>query len=110
MNGNITIDISLKVFNKPYIPYLDNIDRYLVLYGGAGSGKSVFTAQRYIYKMLNQKMNLLVVRATAKSNRDSTFALLKRVISESIFENYDVTEVILNTENKKNIVKIKEST
>lgn len=35
---------------------------------------------------------------------------VKRVISESIFENYDVTEVILNTENKKNIVKIKEST
>ena len=103
MNGNITIDISLKVFNKPYIPYLDNIDRYLVLYGGAGSGKSVFTAQRYIYKMLNQKMNLLVVRATAKSNRDSTFALLKRVISEwNLTELFKINDSDLRIKNKFN--------
>lgn len=32
------------------------------------------------------------------------------VIGESIFENYDVKEVVLNTKNEKNIVKIEEST
>lgn len=44
------------------------------------SGKSYFIAQRYIYKCLTRKMNLLVVRQTGKSNRDSTFAILVHVI------------------------------
>jgi phage terminase large subunit len=32
--------------------------------------------------MLQEKINLLIVRATAKTNRDSTFALMKQVISK----------------------------
>jgi len=81
--SEVNINISKKVFNKAFIPYLDNDKRYLVFYGGAGSGKSFFVVERYIYKMLkNKKFNLLVVRATGKSNRDSTFALFKQVISK----------------------------
>jgi phage terminase large subunit len=81
--SEININISSKVFNKAFIPYLDNDKRYLVFYGGAGSGKSFFVVERYIYKLLKSKMfNLLVVRATGKSNRDSTFALFKQVISK----------------------------
>lgn len=81
--SEININISKKVFNKAFIPYLDNDKRYLVFYGGAGSGKSFFVVERYIYKMLkSKKFNLLVVRATGKSNRDSTFALFKQVISK----------------------------
>jgi len=79
--SNVNIKISKKVFNKKYIVYLDNDKRYLIIYGGAGSGKSYFIGQRYIYKLFNSKMfNLLVVRATGKSNRDSTFALFKQII------------------------------
>lgn len=79
----VTIKIPSKVFNKVYIPYLDNLNRYLIFYGGAGSGKSYFVVERYIKKILQQKMmNLLVVRATGKSNRDSTFALFKQVINK----------------------------
>lgn len=74
------VEISKKVFNDAYIPYLDNTDRYLVFYGGGSSGKSYFIAQRYIYKCLTTKMNLLVVRQTGKSNRDSTYAILVHVI------------------------------
>ena len=81
--SEVNINISSKVFNKAFIPYLDNDKRYLVFYGGAGSGKSFFVVERYIYKLLKSKMfNLLVVRATGKSNRDSTFALFKQVISK----------------------------
>ena len=80
---NVNINISKKVFNKVYLPYLDTITRYLIFYGGAGSGKSFFVVERYIYKLLKlPMMNLLVVRATGKSNRDSTFALFKQVISK----------------------------
>lgn len=77
----VEIELSAKVFNKSFLPLLECDSRYLVLYGGAGSGKSVFVAQRYLFKMCNKKRcNLLVVRQTAKSNRDSTFALFKQCI------------------------------
>jgi phage terminase large subunit len=76
----ININISKKVFNDVYLPYLEKHPRYEVYFGGAGSGKSVFVAQKKIYKCLMQRMNMLVVRQTARTNRDSTFALLKQVI------------------------------
>ena len=83
MTKNVNISISKKVFNKVYIPYLDDLNRYIIFYGGAGSGKSFFVVERYIYKILkNKMMNLLTVRATGKSNRDSTFALFKQVINK----------------------------
>ena len=82
-NNEINIHISSKVFNKAFKPYLNTDTRYLVFYGGAGSGKSYFICERYIYKLLKAKrFNLLVVRKTGKSNRDSTFALFKQVISK----------------------------
>ena len=83
MNNEINIKISKRVFNQAFLPYLNNDKRYLVFYGGAGSGKSYFIAERYIYKLLKSKrFNLLVIRATGKSNRDSTFALFKQVIGK----------------------------
>lgn len=85
----INVKISKRVFNDKYIPYLDNEDRYLIFWGGGSSGKSYFIAQRWIYKITKQKMNLLVVRQTGNTNRNSTFALFKQVIRnwklESLF-------------------------
>ena len=78
-----TIDFSRlpDVINKAYYPYLWDTRRFNVFYGGAGSGKSVFVAQRYIYRLLTERgRNLLCIRKVDKSNRDSTFALLKQVI------------------------------
>lgn len=79
---NIKINISKQVFNPVYLPYLEKHWRYETYWGGAGSGKSFFIAQKKIYKGLKQKMNLLVVRQTGDTNRDSTFALFKQVISK----------------------------
>ncbi len=72
------------VFNKKFLPLLgDDRHRYLVLYGGAGSGKSVFAAQRLLVRMMGSFLcNLLVVRAVASTNRDSTYALFKQIISQ----------------------------
>ena len=79
----VVVKISKKVFNSAFIHLLNCTKRYLILYGGAGSGKSFFVGERYIYKLLNNKMcNILVVRKTGKSNRDSTFALFKQIISK----------------------------
>lgn len=83
MKNEINISISKKVFNKAFIHLLECVKRYLILYGGAGSGKSYFICERYLYKLLkNKTCNLLVVRKTGKSNRDSTYALFKQIISK----------------------------
>ncbi len=85
----MNVNIDKKVFNEVYLPYLDNEDRYLVFYGGGSSGKSYFIVQRFIYLLLKKKMNLLVVRQTGDTNRNSTFALFMQVIAnwhmESLF-------------------------
>jgi phage terminase large subunit len=68
-------------FNEVYLPYLKNLKRYNIFYGGAGSGKSVFVVQREVIHNINLGTNLLVVRKVGKTNRDSTFALFKSIIS-----------------------------
>lgn len=78
----VNVEISKKVFNPIYLPLLDSEKRFQIFYGGAGSGKSYFVAQKLIYKLLSlDMMNVLVVRKTGDTNRHSTFALLCQVIS-----------------------------
>ena len=91
---NVNIKLSKKVFNDVYLPYLDNIDRYLLFYGGGSSGKSYFIAQRYIYKLIHPtRCNLLAVRQTGDTNRRSTFPLLKQVISNwNLSQHFKVNE------------------
>lgn len=78
------VTIPQGAFNPLFRPYLtDNTHRYLILYGGAGSGKSVFAVQRFLYRLLTLPLcNILVVRAVAATNRDSTYALFRQVISK----------------------------
>ena len=101
----IDVQISKKVFNDKYIKYLDNEDRYLLFYGGGSSGKSFFIVQRYIKKMLQQKMNLLVVRQTGNTNRDSTFALFKQVISQwGVSSLFDITDLRIKCLNGNEVI------
>lgn len=53
------------------------------LYGGAGSGKSVFTAQREIIRLLEKKEKLVCVRKVKDTIKDSQFAELCDVISNA---------------------------
>lgn len=56
--------------------------RYVLLKGSAGSGKSVDTAQHYILRLMKDKgRNLLALRKSEVTNRDSTFAELSGAIS-----------------------------
>ena len=56
--------------------------RYVLLKGSAGSGKSVDTAQNYILRLMERKgRNLLTLRKSEVTNRDSTFAELTGAIS-----------------------------
>lgn len=51
--------------------------RYIVMKGSAGSGKSVDTAQNYILRLMKDKgRNLVCIRKSDITNRDSTYAEL----------------------------------
>lgn len=55
--------------------------RYIIMKGSAGSGKSVDTAQNYILRLMKDKgRNLLCVRKSDITNRDSTYAELTGAI------------------------------
>lgn len=57
--------------------------------GSAGSGKSVDTAQQYIARLMKDKgRNLLCVRKSEVTNRDSTFAELRSAINTMGVSNY----------------------
>lgn len=83
-----------EVVNKKFYKYLFDHKRYNVLYGGASSGKSYFIAQRIVYRMVAEKgHNFLCVRKAEKSNKDSTYALIKQVISQwDMWQLFDVTK------------------
>lgn len=101
----INVQISKKVFNDKYLSYLDNEDRYLLFYGGGSSGKSYFIVERYVKKLLSQKMNLLVVRQTGNTNRDSTFALFKQVISQwGVSSLFDITDLRIKCQNGNEVI------
>lgn len=55
--------------------------RYIIMRGSAGSGKSVDTAQNYILRLMADKgRNLVCIRKSDITNRDSTFAELTGAI------------------------------
>lgn len=77
MSQTMKINIHKEIFNDAYYPHLlDYSSRYEVYYGGAGSGKSVFVAQKLIIKALREKRKVLVLRKVNRTTKASTFQLL----------------------------------
>jgi phage terminase large subunit len=74
----VTIDDS--VFNEVYIPYLADTTRTQIIYGGSGSGKSVFLAQRCVIDLMQGGRNYLILRAIAKTIRHSVFKEIDKLI------------------------------
>lgn len=77
------INIHKNIFNEVYLPYLDDYStRIIVFYGGAGSGKSHFLAQRLVYKGLKSVRKILVLRKVNRTTKASTFQLLLDTIKQ----------------------------
>ena len=65
--------------------------RYIVMKGSAGSGKSVDTAQNYILRLMKDKgRNLIAMRKSDITNRDSTFAELTAAIYKMFGDKADL--------------------
>jgi PBSX family phage terminase large subunit len=63
--------------NDVYLPYYDNQSRFLILYGGAGSGKSVFAADKWANRILcEQGHNILALRKVGDTVHESIYAEL----------------------------------
>lgn len=76
------ITLKKNLFNAAYLPHLtDYSKRYEVYYGGAGSGKSYFVAQKLVYKALRSTRRILVLRKVNKTTKNSTFQLLLNTLS-----------------------------
>ena len=74
MNINIQANPCFKEVNR-------SKKRYIVMKGSAGSGKSVDTAQNYVLRLMSEKgRNLVALRKSDITNRDSTFAELTGAI------------------------------
>jgi len=79
---NVNIQISKKVFNEVYIPYLGINIRTQIFFGGSSAGKSVFISQRCVIDLLENNRNYLVIRNTANTLRTSVFNEIRKVIFE----------------------------
>ena len=76
--ANLNIDI-----NYSYETYFfDYSHRFEVYYGGAGSGKSVFIAQKLIMKALRYNRKILVMRKVGSTLKDSVWQLVLDILVE----------------------------
>ena len=70
------LHISNEVFNKAFRRYLtDYTHRFEVYYGGAGSGKSYFIAQKILVKALRSRRKVLIMRKVEATLKDSVWQL-----------------------------------
>src|SRR5690349_2297935 len=80
-----------EITNEVYYPLYENRSRYLILYGGAASGKSFFAAMKLIYRILTeQNHRFLVVRKVGRTLNGSTWQLFSDIIQGNpspVFEN-----------------------
>ncbi|MDX2000948.1 MAG: PBSX family phage terminase large subunit [Chitinophagales bacterium] len=69
--------------NKKFLALLGDHHRYLVLYGGAGSGKSHFVAQKLLQRIINEPNHrILICRKVARTIRNSQYLLFKDLVSQ----------------------------
>lgn len=69
--------------NETFLPLFFDKHRYLVLKGGGGSGKSIFTGRKVLERVTTEPGHRwLVCRKVGKTIRDSCFAQLRGQIAE----------------------------
>lgn len=90
-----------KLYNKKYIPLLQNDKRYIIMMWWAGSWKSRFEAQKEIIKTYNEWNKLLAVRKVKRTIKDSMYNELLTVIKERWLEgDFKWTKSPLEIKNK----------
>ncbi len=68
--------------NPDFYQLFGHTERYLIVMGGAGSGKSFFASQKIIVRCLQKKIRFVVFRKVARTNRQSTFKRIQNQIGD----------------------------
>lgn len=88
----IKIRVKPDIVNAAYRPlFYDFTKRINVLYGSAGSGKSVAVAQLLIFKALKYRRKILCIRKYASTLRNSVWDLL--IDTLKVFKIYDMCRI-----------------
>lgn len=81
--GGLKVQFGEQAFNPVYMPYYACDSRFLHLWGGAGSGKSVFAAQKILGRLLEEPGHrFILVRKVKSTIRQSQFKLIKDLIAQ----------------------------
>jgi phage terminase large subunit len=85
MIQSVRFDGGYEKFVGRFAKYMENRKRYLIFYGGAGSGKSHAAASKILFRLLTEddaQHRILVMRKTFPALRKSCFALLRDKIRQ----------------------------
>ena len=90
--------------NNSHKDFFFDTTRFLISYGGAGSGKSYTTAQKLLLRILTEENHrVLVVRKVAKTLRVSVFQLFRDLISNlGLYNEFTINKSDMTITYKKN--------
>lgn len=90
--------------NKSHKSFFLDETRFLISYGGAGSGKSYTTAQKVLIRLLSEENHkILVTRKVATTLRVSVFQIFKDLISHyGLFEQFKINKSDMTITNTRN--------
>lgn len=77
----VEVEIDKDVFNPVYLPLLTDNNPTQIIFGGSGSGKSVFMTERCLMDVMNGERNYLVCRQVGRTLRGSVFTEISKTIS-----------------------------
>lgn len=82
------------VINDHFYDYMFDESRYLALFGGAGSGKSVFASQKIATRVTTEPgHNFLALRKVGKTIKKSVFTEIKaRLIEWNIYDQFTINK------------------
>lgn len=89
-----------KITNEIYYSLYKNQNRYLILYGGAGAGKSHYSCQKILFRIITEDNHrILICRKVARTLRRSVFQLFQDYISK-----WDINNLFIINKSEMNIV------
>lgn len=90
--------------NKSHRAIFEDESRFLIVYGGAGSGKSVAVMQKILIRVMSEENHrFIIARKVANTLRVSVFQLFKDLIANlGIYDDFNINKTDMTITYKKN--------